>query len=29
MPPAEFARFIRVEAAKWKPVVREAYIRIE
>ena len=29
MPPAEFARFIRDEAAKWKRVVREANIRIE
>ena len=29
MPPAEFTRFIRDEAAKWKRVVREANIRIE
>lgn len=29
MPPAEFARFIRAEAAKWKRVVRESNIRIE
>jgi tripartite-type tricarboxylate transporter receptor subunit TctC len=29
MPPAEFTRFIRDEAAKWKRVVREANIRVE
>ncbi|MCC7483323.1 MAG: tripartite tricarboxylate transporter substrate binding protein [Hyphomicrobiales bacterium] len=29
MPPAEFTRFIRAEAAKWKRVVRESNIRVE
>lgn len=29
MPPAEFTRFIRDEAAKWKRVVKEANIRVE